>query len=116
MVRALIGDAPDLSEADRRFQAAQEHSVLLQAAWATLAVKGPEPVEQAYHGVHLGLHSMQSTLLARRDSSGDRDRNVRYVECHAVEVTMASERLGTFTSAARSALVDANPGRPSRRG
>ncbi|MDQ0904114.1 hypothetical protein QFZ22_000099 [Streptomyces canus] len=46
---------------------------------------------------------MHTTLLAWRDSLGARDRNVNFVERHAVEVTMLSERLGSFTSAARAA-------------
>jgi len=104
--RALIGDAPDTTEADRRLQIAQDQLVLVQAAWASLAVEGPEAVEQAAHSVHLGLHSMHTTLLAWRDSSGAPDRNVNFVERHAVEVTMVSERLGSFTLAARTALED----------
>jgi len=111
--RALVGDAPDVAEADRRLQIAQDQLVLVQAAWAGLAVEGPESVEQAAHGVHPGLHSMHTTLLAWRDSSGSADRNVNFVEHHAVEVTMASERLGSFTSAARAALDDIE--RPSDR-
>ncbi len=65
-------------------------------------------MEQAAHSVHLGLHSMHTTLLAWRDSSGAPDRNVNFVERHAVEVTMVSERLGSFASAARAALDDAD--------
>ncbi|MFE2941469.1 hypothetical protein ACFXKG_20755 [Streptomyces sp. NPDC059255] len=106
--RALIGDAPDVAEADRRLRIAQDQLVLAQAAWAGLTVEGPESVEQAAHSVHLGLHSMHTTLLAWRDSSGAPDRNVKFVERHAVEVTMVSERLGSFTSAARAALDDTN--------
>ncbi|MFC9427607.1 hypothetical protein [Streptomyces sp. NPDC056987] len=49
---------------------------------------------------------MHTTLLARRDSSGAPDRSVEFVERHAVEVTMVSEPLGSFTSAARAALGD----------
>ncbi|MGW2112133.1 hypothetical protein [Streptomyces sp. NPDC001948] len=104
--RTLVGDAPDVAEADRRLQIVQDQLVLVQAAWASLAVEGPESVEQAAHGVHLELHSMHTTLLAWRDSSGSPDRNVNFVERHAVEVTMVSERLGSFTSAARAALDD----------
>ncbi|MFS8199398.1 hypothetical protein ACLVWQ_11995 [Streptomyces sp. CWNU-52B] len=111
--RALVGDAPDLAEADRRLRIAQDQLVLVQVAWAGLAVEGPESVEQAAHSVHLGLHSMHTTLLAWRDSSGAPDRNVDFVERHAVEVTMVSERFGSFTSVARSALDDTDL--PSRR-
>ncbi|WP_149823989.1 hypothetical protein [Streptomyces tailanensis] len=106
--RALVGDAPDVAEADRRLQIAQDQLVRVQAAWAALAVEGPDSVEQAAHSVHLGLHSMHTTLLAWRDSSGAPDRNVNFVERHAVEVTMVSERLGSFASAARAALDDAD--------
>lgn len=63
-------------------------------------------MERAAHSVHLGLHSMHTTLLAWRDSSGAPDRNVNFVERHAVEVTTVSERLGSFTSVARGALDD----------
>ncbi|MEU0390273.1 hypothetical protein [Streptomyces chartreusis] len=104
--RALVGDAPDVAEADRRLQIAQDQLVLVRAAWASLAVEGPESVERAAHSVHLGLHSMHTTLLAWRDSSGAPDRNVNFVERHAVEVTTVSERLGSFTSVARGALDD----------
>ncbi|MFJ9147079.1 hypothetical protein ACIRP7_03200 [Streptomyces sp. NPDC102270] len=104
--RALIGDASDVAEADRRLQIAQDQLVLVQAAWASLAVEGPDSVEQAAHSVHVGLHSMHTTLLAWRDSLGAPDLNVNFVERHAVEVTMVSERLGSFTSAARAALDD----------
>jgi hypothetical protein len=45
--RALIGDAPDVAEADRRLQIAQDQLVRVQAAWAGLAVEGPDSVEQA---------------------------------------------------------------------
>lgn len=103
--RALI-DVPNLDEAGQRLQTAQDQLVLVQAAWASLAIEGPESVEQAAHSVHLGLHSMHTTLLAWRDSSGAPDRNVNFVERHAVEVTLVSERLGGFTSAARAALDD----------
>ncbi|MCX4585225.1 hypothetical protein [Streptomyces sp. NBC_01481] len=111
--RALIGDSPDMTEADRRLRVAQEQLDVVQAAWASLAVEGPEPVEQAARSVHTGLHSMRTTLLAWRDSAGAPDRNVSFVERHAVEVTRVSERIGRFTAAARAALddTDAPPGR-----
>ncbi|GAA3908162.1 hypothetical protein GCM10023084_70460 [Streptomyces lacrimifluminis] len=104
--RALIGDNPDLPEADRRLQVAQEQLAVVQAAWAGLAVEGPEPVEQAAHSVRTGLHSMRTTLLAWRDSMGAPDLNVTFVERHAVEATRISERIGRFTAAARTALDD----------
>ncbi|MBB1245842.1 hypothetical protein GL263_20125 [Streptomyces durbertensis] len=103
--RALIGDRPDTAEADRRLRIAQDQLVLVQVAWASLAVEGPDSVERAAHSVHLALHSMHTTLLAWRDSVGAPDRNVRFVERHAVEVTMVSERLGSFTAEARAALA-----------
>lgn len=112
--RALVGDAPDMAEADRQLRIGQDQLALVQATWAGLAIEGPESVEQAAHSVHLGLHSMHTTLLAWRDSSGAPDRNVNFVERHAVEVTMVSERLSSFTSAARTALDDTDllPSRP----
>ncbi|WP_143166580.1 hypothetical protein [Streptomyces atratus] len=104
--RALTGDVSDVAEADRRLQVAQERLALVQATCTSLAVEGPASVEQAAHSVHLGLHSMHTTLLAWRDSLGAPDHNVKFVERHAVEVTMVSERLGSFTSVARAALDD----------
>jgi len=104
--RALVGDSPDLAEADRRLQVAHEQMVVVQAAWASLAVEGPEPVERAAHSVHTGLHSMRTTLLAWRDSVGAPDLNVKFVERHAVELTRVSERINTFTAAAQTALGD----------
>ncbi|MFJ3197688.1 hypothetical protein ACIPJQ_34285 [Streptomyces griseoviridis] len=106
--RALIGDASDVTEADHRLRIARDQLVLVQAAWAGLAIEGPDAVERAAHSVHVSLHSMHTTLLAWRDSLGAADRNVGLVERHAVEVTLVSERLGGFTAAARAALDDAD--------
>ncbi|CAL9552409.1 hypothetical protein [Streptomyces sp. Tu 3180] len=104
--RAFVGE-PDVEEIDRRLQQAQEQLALAQAAWANLAVEGPEPVEQAARSVYTTLKSMQTTLLALRDSPADApDDGVRLVERHAVEVARLSERIGEFTAAARSALDD----------
>ncbi|MET7715155.1 hypothetical protein [Streptomyces sp. NPDC005407] len=102
--RALIGEV-DVGVADRKLQVAQDHLQAVQAAWASLAVEGPESVEQAARSVKTGLHSMHTTLLAWLDSAeGAPDRNVKFVERHAVEVTTLSERIANFTVAARSAL------------
>ncbi|MET9667446.1 hypothetical protein ABZY19_18940 [Streptomyces sp. NPDC006475] len=102
--RALIGEV-DVEEADRKLHVAQDHLRAVQAARASLAVEGPESVEQAAHGVKTGLNSMHTTLLAWRDSAeGAPDHNVTFVERHAVEVTRLAERIGGFTLAARRAL------------
>ena len=107
--RALIGDA-DTAEADRRLLAAHDHLTAVHAAWAALAVEGPEAVEQLAHGVKTALHSMQTTLLAWRDSAGRAaDHHVKFVERHAVEVTRVSERIRAFTAAARDALDETTP-------
>ena len=90
---------------DRRLQEAQGQLQIVQAAWASLAIEGPEAVEQAANGVRTALQSMHTTLLAWQDAPlNASDGNVYFVERHAVEVTTLSERLGTFTSAARVAL------------
>ncbi|MGW3119203.1 hypothetical protein ACWDBW_19010 [Streptomyces sp. NPDC001107] len=107
--RSLIGEV-DVSEADRRLQTAHDNLTAVHAAWAALAVEGPEAVEQLAHCVKTALHSMQTTLLAWRDSAeGAFDRNVKFVERHAVEVTRVSERISAFTAAARAALDDTTP-------
>lgn len=88
-------------------QHAREQLALAQAAWANLAVEGPERVEQVARSVYTTLKSMQTTLLALRDSSANApDGNVRFLERHAVEVARLSERMGEFTTAARTALDD----------
>ncbi len=80
----------------------------VQAAWAALAVEGPEPVEQAANGVKTALHSMHTTLLAWRDfAEGAPDHNIKFVERHAVEVTRVSERISVFAATARAALDEA---------
>lgn len=107
--RALIGDA-DTAEADRRLLAAHDNLTAVHAAWAALAVEGPEAVEQLAHGVKTALHSMQTTLLAWRDSAGRAaGHHVKFVERHAVEVTRVSERIRAFTAAARDALDETTP-------
>ncbi|WP_030930619.1 hypothetical protein [Streptomyces sp. NRRL S-646] len=107
--RALIGDV-DATEADRRLLAAHDSLTAAHAAWAALAVEGPEAVEQPAHGVKTGLHSTRTTLLAWRDSAESSfDHNVKFVERHAVEVTKVSERISAFTAAARAALDDTTP-------
>ncbi len=104
--RAFIG-ARDTQEVDRRLQGAHAHLQLVRSAWASLAIEGPEPVEQAANGVRTALQSMHTTLLAWQDAPLNApDGNVSFVERHAVEVTTLSERLGAFTSAARAALDD----------
>ncbi|WP_143652599.1 hypothetical protein [Streptomyces sp. 13-12-16] len=104
--RAFVGER-DTEEVDRRLQQAQGQLALAQAAWANLAVEGPEAVEQAARSVYTTLKSTQTTLLAFRDAPADApDGNVRFVERHAVEVARLSERIGEFTAAARSALDD----------
>ncbi|WP_200300702.1 hypothetical protein [Streptomyces adelaidensis] len=104
--RALIGDV-DTATADQRLQAAQEHLGAVQAAWAALAIEGPESVEQAANGLRTALRSMHTTLLAWRDSAeGAFDHNVPFVERHAVEVTRLAERMGVFTATARAALEE----------
>jgi len=107
--RALIGDV-EVTEADRRLLAAHDSLTAVHAARAALAVEGPEAVEQLAHGVKAGLHSLQTTLLAWRDSAESSfDHNVKFVERHAVEVTRVSERISAFTAAARAALDDTTP-------
>ncbi|MFE2277987.1 hypothetical protein ACFXAE_12150 [Streptomyces sp. NPDC059454] len=104
--RAFIGER-DTEEVDRRLQQAQGQLALAQAAWANLAVEGPEAVEQTARNVYTTLKSTQTNLLAFRDASANApDGNVRFVERHAVEVARLSERIGEFTVAARSALDD----------
>ncbi|TWF87258.1 hypothetical protein FHX78_114262 [Streptomyces capillispiralis] len=104
--RAFIGER-DTEEVDRRLQQAQDQLALAQAAWANLAVEGPDAVERAARSVYTTLKSMHTTLLALRDTPPDApDGNVRFVERHAVEVARLSERIGEFTVAARSALDD----------
>lgn len=102
--RAFIG-VRDVQEVERHMHTAEENLQLVQDAWASLAIEGPEPVEQAANGVRTALQSMRNTLLAWQDSPAN-DRNVPYVERHAVEVTTLTERLNIFTSAARAALDD----------
>ncbi|MER6623898.1 hypothetical protein [Streptomyces sp. NPDC000931] len=104
--RAFMGEE-DVEEVDRRLQHAQGQLALAQAAWANLAVEGPETVEQASRNVYTTLRSMQTTLLAMRDSPDNGPNgDVPFVERHAVEVGRLSERIGEFTAAARSALDD----------
>ncbi|MFI1394146.1 hypothetical protein [Streptomyces sp. NPDC020681] len=104
--RAFVGER-DTAEGDRKLQQAQDQLALAQAAWANLAVEGPESVEQAARSVYTTLKSMQTTLLVLRDSPADApDRNVGFLERHAVEVARLSERIGEFAAAARSALDD----------
>ncbi|MFF4273496.1 hypothetical protein [Streptomyces sp. NPDC001536] len=106
--RALIGDS-DVERADHHLHEAHDRLSEVQATWAALAVEGPESVEQAANSVKTALHSMHTTLLAWRDSAGVApDRNVTFVERHAVEVTTVSERISAFATAARAALDDAS--------
>lgn len=105
VARALVGNS-DGAAADPQLQVAHDRLGEVQAAWAALAVEGPESVEQAANGVKTALHSMHTTLLAWRDSP-EYPGNVTFVERHAVEVTLVSERLGIFTVAARAALDEA---------
>lgn len=102
--RAFVGE-PDTEEIDRRLQDAQGQLALAQAAWANLAVEGPEAVEQAARSVYTKLKSMQTTLLALRDSPEEAPESDSLLfERHAFEVARLSERVGEFTAAARSAL------------
>ncbi|MFG2276790.1 hypothetical protein ACGFNY_44405 [Streptomyces chartreusis] len=105
--RTLIGDV-DIDGADHHLHDAHAKLGEVQAAWAALAVEGPESVEQAANGVKTALHSMHTTLLAWRDSAvGAPDHNLKFVERHAVEVTRVAERIGAFAATARAALDDA---------
>ncbi|MEE1829489.1 hypothetical protein [Streptomyces sp. SP17KL33] len=90
--RALIDDA-DVEVAHHQLQAAHDSLGEVQGAWAALAIEGPESVEQAANGVKTALHSMHTTLLAWRDSP-EYPQNVKFVERHAVEVTLVAERIG----------------------
>jgi hypothetical protein len=103
--RTLINGA-DVEAAHRQLQAAHDSLGEVQAAWAALAVEGPESVEQVANGVKTALHSMHTTLLAWRDSP-EHPHNVKFVERHAVEVTLVAERIGTFAATARAALDEA---------
>ncbi|MGY0061476.1 hypothetical protein ACWY4P_33895 [Streptomyces sp. LZ34] len=102
--RAFIGER-DREEIDRRLQQAHDQLALALAAWANLAVEGPETVEQAARGVYTTLRSTQTTLLALRDTPANApDGNASFMERHAVEVGRLSERLSEFAAAARAAL------------
>jgi hypothetical protein len=104
--RAFVGER-DAVEIDHRLRQAHDQLALAQAAWANLAVEGPEPVEQSARSVYTTLQSMQTTLLALRDSPTDApDRNAGFLERHAVEAGRLSERIGEFAAAARTALDD----------
>ncbi|MFI0727636.1 hypothetical protein ACH4S9_01235 [Streptomyces sp. NPDC021225] len=104
--RAFVGER-DTEEIDRRLQQAVGQLALARAAWANLAVEGPEAVEQAARSVYTTLRSTETTLLALRDSpENTTDGNARFLERHAVEVGRLSERLSEFTAAARAALDD----------
>ncbi|MEU1004414.1 hypothetical protein [Streptomyces tibetensis] len=103
--RTLINGA-DVEAAHRQLQVAHDSLGEVQAAWAALAVEGPESVEQVANGVKTALHSMHTTLLAWRDSP-EHPHNVKFVERHAVEVTLVAERIGTFAATARAALDEA---------
>ncbi|NGO46119.1 hypothetical protein [Streptomyces ureilyticus] len=103
--RALIGDA-DVEEAQRQLQAAHDRLGEAHASWSALAVEGPDSVEQAANGVKTALHSMHTTLLAWCDSP-EHPHNIKFVERHAVEVTLVSERISIFAAAARAALDEA---------
>lgn len=97
----------DTEEIDRRLQQADDQLALARAAWANLAVEGPETVEQAARSVYTTLRSTQTTLLALHDAPANTpDGNARFLERHAVEVGRLSERLSEFTAAARAALDD----------
>lgn len=104
--RAFVGER-DTEEIVRRLQQADVQLALAQAAWANLAVEGPETVEQAARSVYRALRSTETTLLALLDSPADtEDGNARFLERHAVEVGRLSERLSEFAAAARAALDD----------
>ncbi|WP_157847706.1 hypothetical protein [Streptomyces violens] len=104
--RAFVGER-DTEEIDRRLQEAHDQLALAQAAWANLAIEGPEPVEQAARSVYTTLRSMHTTLLALRDSpTNTPDGNARFLERHAVEVGRLSERISHFAAVARDALDD----------
>lgn len=60
---AFVGEGePDMGAIDRRLQHARDQLNVAQAAWATLAVEGPETVEQAARSIYTTLRSMETTL------------------------------------------------------
>jgi hypothetical protein len=101
--RAFVG-VRDTDEVDRQLQVAEAQLQLIRAAWASLAIEGPEPVTQAANGVRTALKSVQTTLLAWQDSPSSPGGNASFVERHTVDVAALSERLRVFTPAARAAL------------